>query len=217
MSIPILYADSFLAVCEKPVGIPSESPGLPDLLSAQTGKKVWPVHRLDQGTGGAMIFAFSSESCSVLQKMFQQSLIRKEYYAVISGCPETDTGRWQDLLWHDKARNKSYIVSRSRKGVKEAGCEWTVLGTSEQKDQRLSLVRVLLETGRTHQVRVQFGSRGFPLAGDRKYGSRISCSTYALWSARISFPHPDRKRGFISVSSQPPSVFPWNLFSFPGS
>ena len=212
MDITVLYRDADLIVCEKPVGIPSESPGLPDLLSIQTGKKVWPVHRLDQGTGGAVILAFSPECCSAMQNLFLHSLVCKEYLAVISGCPQEHAGCWHDLLWHDRAKNKSFVVTRPRGGVKEASCEWILLETSAPDGNMLSLVRVCLHTGRTHQIRVQFGSRGFPLAGDRKYGSRIPSDTVALWSAFLSFPHPDQKSGMISVKSLPPDNHPWNLF-----
>ncbi len=212
LAIDILFRDSSLIICEKPAGILSESPGLPDLLREQTGADVWPVHRLDKSTGGVMILAFSPASCAAMQRLFQQEAVRKEYLAVVSGCPENKTGQWTDLLWHDRNKNKSYVVSRPRGGVKKAVCEWTVLDTADADDQTLSLVRVLLHTGRTHQIRVQFGSRGYPLAGDRKYGSRVPCDTVALWSAAVSFPHPGRKSGVVSVTSAPPALFPWNLF-----
>lgn len=204
--------DSDLVVCEKPVGISSESPGLPELLAGRTGRKVWPVHRLDQGTGGAILFAFSPGTCASLQQLFLQSQIRKEYLAVVSGVLPETSGSWNDLLWHDRKKNKSFIVTRLRGGVKEASCNWSVLGTSDPDVQPLSLVRVALHTGRTHQIRVQFGSRGYPLVGDRKYGSRIPSGTVALWSSVLSFPHPNQKSGAVSVFSAPPSVFPWNRF-----
>lgn len=203
-------------VCEKPVGISSESPGLPDLVCAQTGERVLPVHRLDQGTGGAIILAMSPESCASMQCLLQQGRIRKEYLAVVSGCPEPQSGTWTDLLWHDRNRNKTFVVTRMRKGVKEAACDWTVLDSVPWNNGLLTLVRIVLHTGRTHQIRVQFGSRCFPLAGDRKYGSRVASETVALWSSGISFPHPDHMKGGVSVISSPPSVFPWNLFTVSG-
>ena len=108
---------------------------------------------------------------------------------------------------------KSYIVSRERAGVKRAYCEFSVLGSVTDGDQALTLVRVLLHTGRTHQIRVQFGSRGFPLVGDRRYGSRIKADAPALWACSVRFPHPFRADQSVSVSSVPPPVFPWSLFS----
>lgn len=212
MEIPVLYSDSSLLVCEKPVGVPSESPGLPELVKAQYGWTVLPVHRLDQGTGGVIVMARSPASCAAMQRLFRENKIRKEYLAVISGCPEEGEGVLTDLLWHDRQKNKSYIVSRRRVGVKEASCAWKLLNSTMYDDQRISLIRVVLHTGRTHQIRVQFGSRGFPLVGDRKYGSRMAAKTVSLWASAISFHHPEQKNGGITVTSKPPDTFPWNLF-----
>ena len=212
MEIPVLYADASLAVFEKPVGVNSESPGLPDLAEEQLGRPFWPVHRLDQGTGGAIVLACSASACAELQRLFQQNLVEKNYLAAVCGCPAEETGSYTDLLWHDRTKNKSFVVSRKRAGVKEASCSWEVLASADCDGQPVSLIRVYLHTGRTHQIRVQFGSRGFPLIGDRKYGSRIPAPAPSLWSASISFPHPDEKNGAVSVTSAPPPVFPWNLF-----
>ena len=212
MEIPVLYSDNHLTVCEKPVGVSSESPGLPDLVSEQTGRKTFPVHRLDAGTGGAVILAFSAAACAAAQKLFQQDLVLKEYLAVVSGIPESCSGRFEDLLFHDRNRNKTYVVDRMRGGVKKAICEWTLLETAAAGEETLSLIRVRLHTGRTHQIRAQFASRGFPLAGDRRYGSRIKADAPALWAARVSFPHPLIKDRVVDALSTPPSVFPWTLF-----
>ena len=213
MTIDVLYQDSSVIVCEKPVGVSSESPGLPELVSAQIGHPVWPVHRLDQGTGGAIVLALSRKSCASMQLLFQQSQVLKEYLAVISGRPDLQADCWSDLLWHDRSKNKSFVVSRARAGVKECSCDWTLLETALYNSFTLSLVRIRLHTGRTHQIRVQFGSRGFPLVGDRKYGSRIPSDTVALWSAAVRFRSPGHQNGVVSAKSTPPSVFPWNLFS----
>ncbi len=213
MEIPVLYADASVVVCEKPVGVSSESPGLPELAAVQLGRKLWPVHRLDQGTGGAIVLACSASSCAALQRLFQQNLVEKEYLAAVCGCLPEKAGIFTDLLWHDRAKNKSFVVSRKRSGVREASCTWKAIETVHFNGQDLSLVRIRLHTGRTHQIRVQFGSRGFALVGDRKYGSRISAPVPSLWAAGISFPHPDGKSGAVSVTSAPPPVFPWNLFN----
>lgn len=213
MIVRILYQDQEMIICEKPVGISSESPGLPELVSAQIGQHVWPVHRLDKGTGGVFILALSQQSCRSLQMLFQQSQICKEYYAVISGSPEERSGTWSDLLWHDRIKNKSFVVTRSRCGVKTASCSWVLLETVKHEENQLSLVRVSLHTGRTHQIRVQFSFRGFPLVGDRKYGSHVHADTVSLWSSSISVPFPDREKSTVTVTSDPPPVFPWMLFS----
>ena len=216
MNIPVLYSDDCMLVCEKPVGISSQSPGLPDMISVQTGFPVWPVHRLDRGTGGVIILARSPSACAALQKEFLQDLVQKVYLAVVEGCPSEPSGRYEDLLFHDARKNKSYTVSRVRSGVKTAVCGWETLGSVPFLDHTFSLVRVSLHTGRTHQIRVQFGSRGMPLVGDRRYGSRIKADAPALWAAGVSLPHPFAKGSVIRVSSAPPSAFPWNLFRIGG-
>lgn len=208
----VLYRDSFLVVCEKPVGVSSESPGLPDLVREQEGLTVYPVHRLDRTTGGACVLACSPKSCSALQTLFRQDLVIKEYLAVIAGAPETASGSFSDLLYHDTRTNKTFVADRPRKGVKEAFCEWQVLETAEKPEGILSLVRVRLHTGRTHQIRVQFASRRMPLVGDRRYGSTVRAAVPALWAARISFPHPFTEGKTVDVVSSPPVSFPWSAF-----
>lgn len=212
VEIPLLYTDPSLIVCVKPVGISSESPGLPDLIAEQCGCKALPVHRLDRGTGGVIVLARSSASCASMQRLFQENKVKKEYLAVISGCPDENEGIFTDLLWHDRQKNKSFIVDRRRAGVKEASCAWKLLNSILYEGQKIALIRVFLHTGRTHQIRVQFGSRGFPLVGDRKYGSRLPAESVSLWASAISFPRPDQKSGSVSVTSLPPDMFPWNLF-----
>jgi 23S rRNA pseudouridine1911/1915/1917 synthase len=213
MDIRILYIDDFLLVCEKPVGISSESPGLPDLVREQEGFTVYPAHRLDQTTGGVFVLARSSSVCAQMQKLFQQNLMSKTYLAVISGVPETDFGIFSDLLYHDRRRNKTFVVGKKRKGVKEASCEWNLEKTVNAGKEVFSLIRIRLHTGRTHQIRVQFASRQMPLVGDHRYGSRIKVPVPSLWSAQISFPHPVLKGKTVQVSSDPPDIFPWTCFS----
>ena len=210
--IPVLYSDKEFLVCSKPVGVISESPGLPDMLQEQLGCRFYPVHRLDQGTGGVCILAASPHACTALHNLFLEGKVIKEYLAVISGKPEEKNGSFLDYLFHDKRSNKSYVVRQKRKGVKEALCDWKVIGSAFCNDQTLSLVHVSLHTGRTHQIRVQFSSRGFPLVGDRKYGSRIKASVPALWAYNLSFPHPRNEAVKVSVSSAPDGTFPWTLF-----
>ena len=212
MSLPLLFKDDSLVVCLKPVGISSESPGLPDLIREQEGYPVFPVHRLDQTTGGVCVLARSSSVCTEMQRLFQLDQVIKEYLAVVSGTPDTDSGLFYDLLYHDQRTNKTFVVDKMRKGVKDASCEWSVLETVDSPDGRISLVRIRLHSGRTHQIRIQFASRKMPLVGDRRYGSRIRASVPALWSARICFPHPLSDQT-IDVSSRPPDGFPWSCFS----
>ena len=212
MNIPFLYCDEDILVCVKPVGISSESPGLPDLIAEQTGFSVWPVHRLDYGTGGVIVLARTQKSCSALQRLFSQNLVCKEYLSVIAGRPTEDSGHYEDLIFHDKRINKTFIVNHQRNGVKKAVCDWKIHESTDYLGQSVSLVRIFLHTGRTHQIRVQFGSRCFPLVGDRKYGSRIKADAPAIWASCISFTHPVKNGMKVHISAEPPSVFPWNLF-----
>ena len=216
MDIRFLYVDESLVVCEKPVGISSESPGLPDLIREQQGFAVFPVHRLDQTTGGAMVLARAPAACAALQREFQEDRVIKEYLAVVSGVPETDSGLFSDLLYHDQRSNKTFVVDNPRKGVKEASCEWTVVETAEAAEGKISLIRVRLHSGRTHQIRVQFASRGMPLLGDARYGSSFRDCEIALYAAALRFAHPVGQRE-LSFNDNPPDSFPWGLFGLHNS
>ena len=132
--------------------------------------------------------------------------VTKEYLAVLRGRPAEDAATLTDLLFRDAAKNKSYVVKRMRKGVREASLEYVTLGSTEE----LTLVRVRLHTGRTHQIRVQFSSRGLPLLGDIRYGSKAPCTT-ALWSYRMAFTHPVTGK-VVDVTCPPPDAWPWTLF-----
>ena len=198
-----LYQDSRFAVCVKPVGIASQgdaAAAMPALLSAQLGGPFFPVHRLDQAVGGVMVYARTPQTAAELSAQMQRGAFQKEYLAVLTGTPAEKNGELTDLLFHDRAKNKTYVVSRKRSGVKEARLSYEVL---VERDG-LTLVRVLLHTGRTHQIRVQFASRKLPLLGDGKYGSKDNRCAAALWSYRLSFSG--------QTFSALPEGFPWDLF-----
>ena len=208
--IPILYRDDHIVVCVKPCGVISQEAGensLPGLLRAQLGADyIGVVHRLDREVGGVMVFALNRKAAAELSRSAQQNQFKKRYLAVLCGTPAEKTAVLEDLLYHDKMRNKTYVVSKERKGVKQASLEYTMLETSPQH----SLVQVLLHTGRTHQIRVQFASRKLPLAGDRKYGG---CGgNMGLWSYKLAFPHPQTGE-IVTVKTLPPAELPWTEFS----
>ncbi len=204
--IEILYKDNDITVCQKPVGVSSESEGLVKLLSEQLGNGVYPVHRLDTGVGGVMVYALNKKAAALLSADIQRGALIKEYYAVVYGTPSEASGIYKDLLFHDRRRNKSFAVERMRSGVKEASLEYSVKGTQDG----LSLVAIKLHTGRTHQIRVQFSSRKTPLYGDGKYGGRNEKSGIALFSRRITLTHPTS--GKLLCFEAMPKGTPWDIF-----
>ena len=169
--IEILKETARYLVCVKPIGIAAQgtqAEAMPQLLSEQLGCDIFPVHRLDQTVGGIMVYAKTVQEAARLTQAMGQGQMQKTYLAVLTGCPAEKAGTLEDLLFHDRVKNKTYVVKRMRGGVKQAKLHYEILA----RQDGLSLVRIRLETGRTHQIRVQFASRGLPLLGDGKYGSR---------------------------------------------
>ena len=208
MQIEILYSDKDIAVCIKPVGISSENEGMPSILAAQLKKEqVYPVHRLDMAVGGVMVYALSKKAAAGLSAQVAERKMKKEYLAAVQGMPEEKSGILRDLLFRDKAKNKSYVVKRKRAGVKDAELEYLCL----EEKQGISLQHITLHTGRSHQIRVQFSSRKMPLVGDVKYGSTYRDCPIALWSHALSFTHPVTGKA-MHFEALPGDIFPWNIF-----
>lgn len=185
----ILYANADLAVCIKPVGLDAEQE-VPAQLSAQLGGAVFTLHRLDKNVGGVMVYARNKQTAGQLSKAIAQGEMVKEYVALVHGTPP-DNGDWTDLLFKDSRKNKVFVVKRERTGVKSARLTYHNLRAGAE-----SLVRIRLYTGRSHQIRVQFASRGYPLVGDHKYGSRDSATAPMLFSCCISFPYKGTQQRF---------------------
>ena len=177
----LLFSDKDYAICVKPVGLDSEHE-VPAALKEALGGEIFPIHRLDKNVGGVIIYARTKYAAAALSKAVQEGTLVKEYVALVHGDPG-ENGDWTDLLWKDSAKNKVFVVKRERKGVKKARLEFRRLSNGES-----SLVRVRLHTGRSHQIRVQFASRGFPLVGDHKYGARDGSAAPMLFSCCLSFP-----------------------------
>lgn len=177
----ILYSDRDIAVCVKPVGLNSEADA-PNALKEQLGGEFFTVHRLDQNVGGVMVYARNKAAAAELSRAIQSGEMVKEYFALIHGAP-AESGVLEDLLWKDSSKNKVFVVKRERKGVKKAKLEYKTLRQGED-----SLIHIRLHTGRSHQIRVQFASRGFPLVGDHKYGARDGFSAPFLFSCKLTFP-----------------------------
>jgi len=189
----LLFSDKDLAVCVKPVGLDSEKE-VPEALAAMLGGEVFPIHRLDKNVGGVMVYARNKAAAVALSRAVQEGTMVKEYVALVHGTlPES--GDWTDLLFKDSSKNKVFVVKKERKGVKKARLEFTRLSEGD-----ISRVHVRLHTGRSHQIRVQFASRGFPLVGDHKYGSRDEATAPMLFSCRITFPW---KGKLLSFEAQP--------------
>lgn len=185
--IEILKQTPQLVLCVKPVGVRAQGEAeadLPALLKRQLGCEIYPVHRLDQAVGGVMVFAKTAPAAAKLSQAIAGGTLQKEYLAVLERSPEQAEGELFDLLFHDRTKNKTYVAKRQRKGVKEARLAYRVLDVQNG----LCLVRIRLYTGRTHQIRVQFASRGMPLVGDGKYGSRKNAASPALWSYALTLP-----------------------------
>ncbi len=190
----ILFEDGQIAVIVKPAGMASQlTPRGNDCvtaLRAHTGGEIFAVHRLDTPTTGVMVYAKTKKAAAFLSKEIAEGRFQKEYLALVHGRPEDPSGNMEDWLFKD-ARNKTYVVKRERKGVKKAILSYETLQTrADETYGTLSLVRIRLQTGRTHQIRVQFASRKMPVLGDGKYGAKDNAPFLGLACCRLTFRHP---------------------------
>ena len=207
--LEILYSDRDILVCIKPARILStdEPGGLPSLVRTALGDEkadVRTVHRLDRVVSGVMVLARNAKAASELSRQIREDTFEKEYLTVVHGRPEKDSGTLTDLLYRDKARRMTMVASEPAKGVQEAILDYTVMKHTED----MSRVKVLLRTGRTHQIRVQFSSRNLPLVGERKYCTLEDPCEIALWSHRVAFTHPYTGE-YMTFSKEPPLTYPW--------
>ena len=185
----ILYSDLQIVVCIKPIGLDSEH-DVPTALQEKLGGEIFPMHRLDKNVGGVMIFARTKTAAAAFSRLIQDGALVKEYVACVHGTPPEE-GVWEDFLFKDSRKNKVFVVKKQRAGVKAAKLSFARVSQGEH-----ALVRIRLFTGRSHQIRVQFSSRGFPLVGDHKYGSRDEITAPLLWSCRITFPYRGESRSY---------------------
>ena len=185
----ILYSDNDITAVIKPVGADSEK-DLPASLESELGGEIFTVHRLDKNVGGVMVYARNKGAAASLSRIIQDGLMIKEYIAEVHGTPP-EIGDWEDMLFKDSSKNKVFVVSRQRKGVKQARLGFTRLSAGDT-----SRVKIRLHTGRSHQIRVQFSSRGFPLVGDHKYGSKDGKKEPMLFSSKISFTYKGKDMVF---------------------
>lgn len=203
------YVDEDIVVCVKPPRVLStdEPGGVPELVRQALGNEhaqMRTVHRLDRVVSGLMVLARSADAASELSRQIRERSFEKEYLAVVHGRPEMQYGTLRDLLLRNKTERKTYVVTELAKGVQEAILDYQVVAQTES----LSRVRIQLQTGRTHQIRAQFSSRGLPLVGDRKYSLLEDDCEIALWSYRLAFSHPGTGKAMEFILD-PPDCYPW--------
>ena len=207
--LDILYCDDDIVVCVKPPRVLStdEPGGLPELLRSQLGTEDFrTVHRLDRVVSGLMVVARNAKAASDISRQIREDAFQKEYLAVIHGEPAQESGRLEDLLLRDKARKMTLVAKEMAKGVQPAALRYRVISSQNG----MSRVRIQLETGRTHQIRVQFASRNLPLVGERKYAVLDDPCEIALWSFRLGFTHPATGEK-MEFAKQPPESYPWTV------
>lgn len=215
----VIYEDNHIIVVEKPVNVPSQSDntGDKDMLTfikeyiKETYNKpgnvyLGLVHRLDRPVGGIMVFAKTSKAASRLSESIRKNEMHKTYLAVING--HVEDSKLEDYLYKDEALNTTKVVSKDKEGAKLAKLSYKVL---EEKDN-LSLVEIALETGRHHQIRVQFSSRGHSLYGDQKYGNGPKNTQIALWAYKLEFKHPVKDE-VMTFECMPKKIGIWEKFN----
>ena len=208
----IVYCDESILVCLKPTGVLStdEPGGVPELLRAELNDptaEIRTVHRLDRVVGGLMVLARSAEAASELSRQIREESFGKEYLAAVHGDPG-GSGTLRDLLYRDRARKMTFVADAPGKGVQEAVLDYERL----ERAGELSLLRIRLHTGRTHQIRCQFAAHGWPLAGERKYSTREDPWPLALWSCALRFTHPENRKS-LTFECFPPKIEPWTSFN----
>lgn len=213
--INIIYEDNHLLVVEKPINVPvqADKSGDEDLLTMlkkylkekynKPGEVyLGLVHRLDRPVGGVMVFAKTSKAASRLSKQVQKHEFKKIYMAVIEG-KVSESGTFKDKLKKDEKTN----ITRVSEDGKEAELSYNLIGFVNN----LSLVRISLKTGRSHQIRVQFASRKIPLYGDQKYNPNAVKDQIALFASKLEFKHPITKE-VMSFELPLPERYPFTLF-----
>jgi len=198
----ILFEDTHLAVFSKPSGLLSQGdisgePNLVDWLRDHFGRHyVGLIHRLDRNTSGVMVAAKRSKAADRLSEALREGSLKRTYRAWLVGSVPPEARCWRHFLFKDEKRNESRVVDSSFPGAKQAGLSLKVLGRSQRLGHVLTLAEIRLETGRSHQIRVQTAYEGYPLLGDVKYGVHrgeawsASFGRPALHSFAIEFPHP---------------------------
>ena len=204
----IIHEDAHIIVCHKPAGIPVQTAriGTPDMVSmlkthlapSSEGEPYLAViHRLDQPVDGLLVFAKTPAAARELNRQLTASGFGKYYRAVVQGVPEPVEGTLEDYMVKDRRTNTSRICDRNTPGAKRARLHYQVKEIYRDSDPATSLVKIKLDTGRHHQIRVQMAHIGCPLAGDRKYGDQKSTETLGLCAYRLEFKHPATQKDMV--------------------
>lgn len=220
--IDVLHKSRDFIVCVKPHGIPSQPDvsGCIDMTALlreylrENGEndEIFVVHRLDRATGGVMVYARNKSAAADFSRLVaEKDGFEKHYIAIVNGTPEEKCGTMTDYLYKDSAQKKAFVVKNERKGAKLASLDYKVIKTELKNEKIFSLVAVKLHTGRFHQIRAQFASRGMSIYGDGKYGSREKAPYFALWASKISFTYKGKKYTFEKEPDF--SITPWNIFN----
>ena len=219
--LKVLYEDNHIIVVEKPVNIPSQGDKTGDIdmltiIKAYLKEKyskpgevyLGLVHRLDRPTGGVMVFAKTSKAASRLSEQVRNKEFEKKYLCIIDGKLKEKNGTFRDYLLKNERTNTSKVVEAKTKNAKEAILDYEVLKYNEEIN--LSVVKILLRTGRHHQIRVQFAHRNHSLYGDQKYGTRGRGKQLALWAFSLSFKHPTTKER-LNFEDYPEKIGSWKI------
>ena len=222
----VIYEDNHIIVVEKPVNIPSQADKtgdidmitmIKDYLKEKYNKPgnvyVGLVHRLDRPVGGIMIFAKTSKAASRLSEIIRVKDFKKTYLAVVNNANLKNEAVLEDYLYKNEALNKSMVVSKEKHNAKLARLNYKVINSIELENKGLSLVEINLITGRHHQIRVQFASRGNSLYGDQKYGSGPKGEQIALWAYKIEFKHPVKDE-IMTFECKPKKMGIWGKFEY---
>lgn len=217
--LKILYEDNHIIVVEKPPNVPSQADKTTDedmltIIKRYIKEKynkpgnvyLGLVHRLDRPVGGVMVFAKTSKAASRLSEQVRNKTFKKEYLAIVDGKLDVKSGTLEDYLVKNEKNNLSKVTNKETKNAKYAKLDYEVL--KYNKEINLSVLRILLHTGRHHQIRVQLANMGHSICGDQKYGTRGRGKQISLWAYKLTIEHPTTKESmtFIDV---PEKIGPW--------
>ena len=220
-NLKVIYEDNHIIVVEKPVNIPSQGDktGDTDMLTIikEYIKEKYNkpgnvylglVHRLDRPVGGVMVFAKTSKAAARLSEQVREKEFQKSYLVIVDGKMEKEKGSLEDYLLKNEKTNTSKVVKEGTKNSKYANLDYEVL--KYDNELNLSVLKILLHTGRHHQIRVQLSSRGHSIYGDQKYGGRGHGKQIALWAYKLQINHPisKEKMEFIDI---PEKIGSWKI------